>query len=84
MLLIHSIMVHATDTDVVVIAVSVSSIFQNCEVWMAFGHDTSEFPLYKAFNSEAKGGRLSSFYFPLPQQNALVSFLNFDALHLSH
>ena len=32
-------MVDATDTGVVVIAVAVSSILQNCEVWIAFGHD---------------------------------------------
>ena len=31
-------MVHATDTGVVVIAVAVSSILKNCEVWIAFGH----------------------------------------------
>ena len=31
-------MVHATDTGVVVIAVAVSSILQNCEVWIVFGH----------------------------------------------
>ena len=31
-------MTHATDTGVVVIAVSVSSISQKCEVWIAFGH----------------------------------------------
>ena len=31
-------MAHSTDTGVVVIAVSVSSISQNCEVWIAFGH----------------------------------------------
>ena len=31
-------MAHATDTGVVVIAVAVSSISQNCEVWIAFGH----------------------------------------------
>ena len=31
-------MVHATDTGVVVIAVAVSSILQNFEVWIAFGH----------------------------------------------
>ena len=34
----NKVMVHATDTDVVVIAVAVSRIFQNCEVWVAFGH----------------------------------------------
>ena len=32
-------MVDATDTGVVVIAVAVASILQNCEVWIAFGHD---------------------------------------------
>ena len=32
-------MVDATDTGVVVIAVAVSSILQNCEVWIAFGHE---------------------------------------------
>ena len=32
-------MVDATDTGVVVIEVAVSSILQNCEVWIAFGHD---------------------------------------------
>ena len=36
----NKVMVHATDTDVVVIAVAVSSIFENCEVWIAFGHGT--------------------------------------------
>ena len=34
-------MVDATDTGVVVIAVAVSSILQNCEVWIAFGHDNN-------------------------------------------
>ena len=34
----NKVMVHATDTDVVVIAVAVSRIFQNCEVWGAFGY----------------------------------------------
>ena len=34
----NMLMVHATDTDVVVVAVSVSSIFQTCEVWIAFAH----------------------------------------------
>ena len=31
-------MAHATCTDMMVIAVAVSSIFQKCEVWIAFGH----------------------------------------------
>ena len=31
-------MSHATDTGVVIIAVAVSSILQNCEVLIAFGH----------------------------------------------
>ena len=34
----NKVMIHATDTDVVVIAVAISSIFQNCEIWVAFGH----------------------------------------------
>ena len=32
------IMIHATDTDVVVIAIAVSSVLPNCEMWIAFGH----------------------------------------------
>ena len=32
------IMIHATDTDVVVLAIAVSSVLQNCEIWVAFGH----------------------------------------------
>ena len=31
-------MVYAKDSGEVVIAVAVSSILQNCEVWIAFGH----------------------------------------------
>ncbi len=31
-------MVHATDTDVVVLAIAVSSILQDCELLVAFGH----------------------------------------------
>ena len=34
----NKVMVHATDTDVVVISVAESSNFQNCEVCIAFGH----------------------------------------------
>ena len=34
----RSIMIHATDTDVVVIAIAVSSLMGSCEVWLAFGH----------------------------------------------
>ena len=32
------ILIQATDTDVVVIAIAVSSVLQNCENWVAFGH----------------------------------------------
>ena len=31
-------MIHATDTDVVVIAIAVSAILKDCETWVAFGH----------------------------------------------
>ena len=31
-------MIHATDTDVVVLAVAVPSFLQDCEIWVAFGH----------------------------------------------
>ena len=34
----RSIVIHATDTDVVVIAIAVSSLMGSCEVWLAFGH----------------------------------------------
>ena len=30
-------MIHATDTDVVILANAVSSILDNCQVWIAFG-----------------------------------------------
>lgn len=32
------LMIQATDTDVVVIAIAVSSVLQDCELWIAFGH----------------------------------------------
>ena len=33
------LMMHATDTDVVVLAIAVSSVLQDCEMWVAFfGH----------------------------------------------
>ena len=31
-------MIHATDTDVVVLAIAVSSVLQDCEIWVAFDH----------------------------------------------
>jgi len=31
-------MIHATDTDVVVLAIAVSSVLKDCEIWVAFGH----------------------------------------------
>ena len=31
-------MIHATDTDVVVLGIAVSKILENCEIWVAFGH----------------------------------------------
>ena len=32
------LMIHATDTDVVVLAIAVSSVLQDCEIWVAFDH----------------------------------------------
>ena len=32
------LMIHATDTDVVVLAIAVSGALQNSEIWVAFGH----------------------------------------------
>ena len=34
--MVKNVIVHATDTGVLVVAVAVSSILQNCEVWIAF------------------------------------------------
>ena len=31
-------MIHATDTDVVVLAIAVSSVLKNSDIWVAFGH----------------------------------------------
>ena len=31
-------MIHATDSVVVVLAIAVSSVLQDCEIWLAFGH----------------------------------------------
>ena len=56
-------MVDATGTGVVVIAVAVSSILQNCEVWIAFGHDNKlrYIPCYRIANklgTDASSGLL--------------------------
>ena len=32
------LMIHATDTDVAVLAIAVSSVLQDCEIWVAFDH----------------------------------------------
>ena len=32
------LMIHATDTDVMVLAIAVSSVLKDCEIWVAFGH----------------------------------------------
>ena len=34
----RKILIQATDTDVVVIAIAASSVLQDCELWVAFGH----------------------------------------------
>ena len=34
-------MIHATDTDVVVLAIAVSSVLHGCEIWVAFGHGST-------------------------------------------
>ena len=44
----RSIVIHTTDTDVVVIAIAVSSMMGSCEVWLAFGHDSDFQPLIVA------------------------------------
>ena len=31
-------MTHATDTDVVVLTIAVSSVLQDCKIWVALGH----------------------------------------------
>ena len=37
------LIIHATDTDVMVIAIVVSSVVHGCEIWMtAFGHKTKK------------------------------------------
>ena len=36
----RKIMIHATDTDVLVLAITAASGFPGCEVWLAFGHGT--------------------------------------------
>ena len=33
------IMVHATDTDVLVLAIATASVLERCEIWLAFGHN---------------------------------------------
>ena len=33
------IMVHATDTDVLVLAIATASVLEGCEIWLAFGHN---------------------------------------------
>ena len=33
-------MIHATDTDVLILAITASSDLPGCEVWLAFGHGT--------------------------------------------
>ena len=32
------IMIHATDTDVLVLAIATATVLQGCEIWLAFGH----------------------------------------------
>jgi len=32
------LIIHATDTDMVVLAIAVSSVLKDCEIWVAFGH----------------------------------------------
>ncbi len=34
----RSIVINATDTDVVVLAVATASVLQGCSIWVAFGH----------------------------------------------
>ena len=36
----RKIMIHATDTDVLVLAITAASSLPGCEVWLAFGHGT--------------------------------------------
>ena len=38
----YKVMVHVTDTDVVVIAITVSSVLRDCEIWIAFGHGAKQ------------------------------------------
>jgi len=33
------IMLHANDTDVLVLAIATASVLERCEVWLAFGHN---------------------------------------------
>ena len=39
----HALIIHATDSDVMVIAIVESSVLRGCEIWMtAFGHRTEK------------------------------------------
>ena len=35
-------LVHVTDTDVVVIAIAVTNVLRDCEIWIAFGHGAEQ------------------------------------------
>ena len=37
--IMKKIMVHATDTDVLVLAIATASVLEGCEIWLAFGHN---------------------------------------------
>jgi hypothetical protein len=32
------IVIHATDTDVVVLGIAIAIVMNECELWLAFGH----------------------------------------------
>ena len=38
-MLTKKIMLHVTDTDVLVFAIATASVLEGCEVWLAFDHN---------------------------------------------
>lgn len=54
------ISISATDTDVVVLAVALSSLYKGCKIWVAFGHGAKDFRYIPAHTISEKLGPASA------------------------
>jgi len=70
-------LLHVTDTDVVVIAIAVTNVLRDCEIWIAFGHGAEQryIPCHAIAAELGKGRTHRGVHFSFTRCQDVIRFL---------